>query len=117
MATGEQQPELVGSRFSDRGRIVEQPNRGRLSISSRHFPSNAVERLAPGDRGHPCRGVVWHAGTLPLRERDDGSVLDGVLGEIEVASQSNEGGQDSATFDSHHLFKKSVGFSHPVKSP
>jgi hypothetical protein len=65
------------------------------STGGRHaVVAEPVERLAPRGRGDPGARTVRHAATVPLDRRGDERVLDGVLGEREVAAEPARDGAE-----------------------
>jgi hypothetical protein len=54
--------------------------------------AQAVDRLVAGDAGDPGTGVARNPVTRPALERDDERLLDGVLGDVEVAEYANQRG-------------------------
>ena len=61
------------------------------------FPPYVVEGLVASHLRQPGGWVLRHADTLPVVECGNGCLLQGILGEGEVARETNEGGQDLAT--------------------
>ena len=59
-------------------------------------PANAVDGLEPAGRHQPGPGVGRYAILCPLFQRGGECIVQRVLGEVEVAEQANEGGEDTA---------------------
>src|SRR5204863_2912482 len=57
---------------------------------------NAVDRPVPRRRGQPGRRVLRHSVAWPALESGRDRVLEGVLGELEVAEDADQGGEDAA---------------------
>src|ERR671915_257191 len=66
-----------------------------------------VERLAPRCGGEPGARTVRHAAAVPLDCRGDERVLDGVLGEREVAAEpARDGGEHSGPLVAERLLER-----------
>ena len=60
----------------------------------RHAAADRVDAAAPGDRHEPGARVVRHAGLRPLLERGHERVLREVLGQPDVANDTDQAGDD-----------------------
>jgi hypothetical protein len=69
--------------------------------------AKGVDGLEAADRDEPGAGVVRHPALGPLLQRRREGVVQRVLGEVEVAQQADQGGEDATrvgTVDlTHHL--------------
>ena len=75
------------------------------------LPAQSVDRLVPGGRGDPGAGVVRDAVRRPPLERHGERFLDGLLGQVEVAQDPDEGG------DRPSLFLPEHAVDHPSRIP
>ena len=66
-------------------------HRRRLLVAAGRLAPDQVDRAPPGHRAQPGDGAVGHAVARPGLQRADGRVLDGVLGQREVAGPPGEG--------------------------
>jgi len=73
-------------------RRVEQPRLG----GERALAPDAVDRAVAGRRDEPGDGVVGRAVARPALGGDGERVLGGLLGEVEVAEEADQGRQDAA---------------------
>jgi hypothetical protein len=73
-------------------RRIEQPRLG----GERALSPDAVDRAIAGGRDEPGDGVVGSAVARPALGGDGEGVLGGLLGEVEVAEEADQGGQHTA---------------------
>ena len=85
---------LVGDAFDLFGDIVE-----RVELRA---PADAVDGLEPAGRHEPCARIRRHAIARPLLERRTERVGQRLFGEIEVAEQANQRGEDAPRFGAVH---------------
>src|SRR5207253_10783776 len=57
-----------------------------------------VDRAVPRRGDEPARGIARHPVRRPPLERRRHGVLEGVLGELEIAEDRHQSGEDAATF-------------------
>ncbi len=67
-----------------RGELFERLER-RLLLGERALTAQAINRLAPGNRGEPRRRIPWDAASWPLLERRHHRILQRILGQREIA--------------------------------
>src|SRR5262249_19319976 len=98
VAAGEDQAEsLVGHGFLvvhgwELGEPLEQ-----LGLAGeRALTADPVDRAVPGGGAQPPGWVVWHAVSGPALDGCCKRVLEGVLGELEVAEDADQGREDAA---------------------
>ena len=65
-----------------------------------------VERLVACDRRQPGGRIVGYAVDRPLLERHHERVLKGILGQVPIPGEPDEGGQHLATLDPQNLFER-----------
>ena len=94
----------------------EQAHRGLLLLGATTLAAQAVERLVACRRGEPRGRAPGHAVARPSLEREHGRVLQGILGELQVAELPGEGGQRAPTLDPDQLAEIVVGATHPIGS-
>jgi len=67
-------------------------------------PAQGVDRLEPAGRNEPGARVRRHAVSRPLLERGTEGLAQRLLGEIEVAEQTHERGEDAARLGAVEAF-------------
>ena len=101
MAAGEDQPEPVVldglivpphrvTRFG-----VESLGENRLRCIEPVAPPHAVDGLETAGRNEPRSGISGRSIARPLLHRRDVGIVQRVLGEVEVAKQADQGGEDA----------------------
>jgi hypothetical protein len=62
----------------------------------RAIAPDAVDRPIACRGREPCPGIGWRAVARPPLGRDGERLLNGLLGEVEVAEEADQGGEDPA---------------------
>src|SRR5438477_10697046 len=99
MAAGEDQAEsLVGQRVVFVLVALElcQPLEQLRLARERSFPADAVDRPVARGRDQPGAGILGRAVARPVLERRRDRILKGVLCELEVAEDADQGCEDAA---------------------
>src|SRR5581483_12403163 len=69
-------------------------------------PTDAVDRAVPGHRHEPAGRIAGHAVPWPPLEGDGDSLLKGVLGEVEVAEDADQGREDASVLLAEELLER-----------
>jgi hypothetical protein len=105
MAAREDEAEpLVGNRFVVHRLRLDGDEQLRLS-PQRRIAAHAVDRAVACDRHEPSRRIRRNAVARPPLERDSGRILEDVLGEVEVAENADQGGEDAAVLLAEELLE------------
>ena len=89
--------------------LLGEPRERRLEPGT---AADGVDRLEPAGRNEPRPRVVRHAVLRPAFHRGRERVVKRLLGEVEIAEQANQGGEDAArvgTVDSIYRLAGSLG--------
>jgi len=78
---------------------------GAVLLAALRFPAQPIDGLAAGGREEPRPGAVRHAAGGPRPERGDGGFLEGILGEVEVAEDADQGGEDLSRLPTEQVVK------------
>jgi len=95
---------LVGDRLVVHRLRLDRNEQLRLP-PQRRVAAQPVDRAIPRDRHEPCRRIRRHPVARPALERDRGGVLESVLGEVEVAEDADQGGEDAAVLLAEELLE------------
>ena len=115
---GQAEPDVGRRGHADRavrGPLVEQAHGGFFARSAGALAPQPVDRLATGNRGQPGTRPVGNAVAPPRFGGGERGVLQGVLGDVDVAREPDEGGQHLATLHPDQLGQR-VDQPAPVKS-
>src|SRR5581483_7315108 len=74
--------------------------------SQRAVAADAVDRAVSRSRHEPAGGVRRRPVPRPPLERDRDRVLEGVLGEVEVAEDADQGGEDASVLLAEELLER-----------
>lgn len=115
MAAGEDEAKTVVGDFD--GVVVRNFSDGREAILHERldllvetlFASDAVDGFVAGGLDDPGAGEIGHAGFAPLHERGGKGFLCRLFGEIEVADEPDEDGDDSAPLGTIDCFDGRCG--------
>src|SRR5207253_7727544 len=77
----------------------------------RPFATDAIDRAVAGGRDQPGAGIVRRPVTWPALGRDREGFLSGLLGEVEVAEETDQGGQHAGPLLAEDLLQQA--FSAP----
>ena len=101
MTAGEDEPQpvILDLFVIDLGllhRVAQAPQRRRERRVERRPPAQPVDRLEASRRNEPRARIGRHALSGPAVDRRCERVLRGLLGEVEIAEEADERGQDAA---------------------
>ena len=87
----------VAHRLGRLGALVEERGLG-VAVIAGCLAAQPVDRAVAGRRGDPAAGVRRQPGDRPPLARDDERLLDHLFGDVDVAEETDQGGDDPAGF-------------------
>jgi hypothetical protein len=107
MAAGEDELEaLVGERRLVHGVLRDQRDLEQAGLrGERALAADAVERPVAGGRDQPRSGARGDAVARPALRGDREGVLGGLLGEVEVAEEADQGREDASPLVAEDLLE------------
>ena len=97
VAAGEDEPQAIVAHRTDLLGLVivlVQPDGVHLAVVAGRLAPQAVDRPVPGRGEDPAPRVGGHAGVRPALRCHDERLLDRLLGDVDVAAEADQGGDD-----------------------